>query len=220
LAEELYQNLVVNGQAVKNIPSVHLTDFPAADATLIDRCLSEDIKLAMKLSSLGRAARSKAGIKVRQPLAANYVSLNSPSEKISLERIKADVMEELNIKDLKVMDDVSVLGDNYIIIEESGQSIAVPTEISPDLRAEGLAREIVHRLQNMRRSAGFDIADHIATYYQGDEYVRQVINDFADYIKQETLSLELTDDIPRDGILNESYRLEGHEIKLGVKRLD
>jgi len=220
LAEELYQNLVVNGQAVKYITSVHLTDFPAADATLIDRCLSEDIKLAMKLSSLGRAARSKAGIKVRQPLAANYVSLNSPSEKISLERIKADVMEELNIKDLKVMDDLSVLGDNYIIIEESGQSIAVPTEISPDLLAEGLAREIVHRLQNMRRSAGFDIANHIATYYQGDEYVRQVINDFADYIKQDTLSLELTDDIPCDGILNESYRLEGHDIKLGVKRLD
>ena len=68
MAEELYQNLVVT--IFPDAPdSVHLADFPVADEDLIDRQLSDDIRLAMRLSSLGRAARSQAGIKVRQPLA-------------------------------------------------------------------------------------------------------------------------------------------------------
>jgi len=83
-----------------------------------------------------------------------------------------------------------------------------------------MAREIVHRLQTMRRSAGFDIADYITSYYQGEAYISQVMADFADYIKQETLSEELVEGIPKEGIFTERYRLGGHDIWLGVKRLD
>jgi len=71
----------------------------------------------------------------------------------------------------------------------------------------------------MRRSAGFDIADHIITHYQGDDYVKQVMEDFADYIKQETLSRKLVEGIPEEGVFTESYKLGGHEILLGVERL-
>ncbi len=68
LAEELYQNLVCS--VFPEAPeSVHLADFPVADETKIDKQLADDTRLAMKVSSLGRAARSQAGIKVRQPLA-------------------------------------------------------------------------------------------------------------------------------------------------------
>ena len=82
-----------------------------------------------------------------------------------------------------------------------------------------MAREIVRRLQNMRRSAGFEIADHIITYYQGDEYVRRVMADFAGYIKQETLSEQLIDGVPKEGVYTENFKLDGHELLLGVKRL-
>jgi isoleucyl-tRNA synthetase len=77
----------------------------------------------------------------------------------------------------------------------------------------------VRRLQTMRRSAGFDIADHITTYYQGEAYIRQVMTDFADYIKQETLSRELVEGVPQEGVFTESHKLSGYEIVLGVKRM-
>ena len=67
LAEELYQNLV--RPAFPQAPeSVHLADFPVADVSKIDKQLADDNRLAMKVCSMGRAARSQAGIKVRQPL--------------------------------------------------------------------------------------------------------------------------------------------------------
>lgn len=92
-----------------------------------------------------------------------------------------------------------------------------------------MAREIVHRLQMMRRSAGFDIADHIVTYYQGDEYIREVMESktevmegktLSDYIKQETLSRQIVEGVPGQDVFTESYKLGGYEILLGVKRLD
>jgi isoleucyl-tRNA synthetase len=220
LAEELYQNLVVT--AFPEAPdSVHLADFPAADKTKIDEQLSADTRLAMKISSLGRAARSQAGIKVRQPLAHAVVSIAGSSEEQSLERVKPQILEELNIKELKLIDDVSQLDEErHVVISEGDYSVAIPTEISPELQAEGLAREIVHRLQTMRRAAGFDIADHIVTYYQGDAYIREVMEGFADYIKQETLSRELSCQAPAEGAFTESYKLSGREILLGVRRLD
>jgi isoleucyl-tRNA synthetase len=97
--------------------------------------------------------------------------------------------------------------------------VALPTEVSPELQAEGMAREIVRRLQAMRRSAGFDIADHIITYYQGEDYIKGVMADFADYIKQETLSQKLIDGVPEEGVFTERQRISGYEFLLGVKRL-
>jgi isoleucyl-tRNA synthetase len=71
----------------------------------------------------------------------------------------------------------------------------------------------------MRRSAGFDIADYIETYYQGDPEIERVIGNFADYIRQETLSRRLVAASPPAGAYKESCRLAGGEVVLGVKRL-
>ncbi len=223
LAEELYQNLVVS--AFPEAPdSVHLADFPVADETKIDKQLSEDTQLAMKISSLGRAARSQAGIKVRQPLSHAAVTLVDSSEERSLERVKPQILEELNVKYIQLVTEAELADmarqPDYAVDNIANPSTAIYTEITPELAAEGLAREIVHRLQTMRRAAGFDIADHIITYYQGDDYVRQVMKDFASYIKQETLSRELTGRVPTEGAFTESYEFSGREILLGVRRLD
>jgi isoleucyl-tRNA synthetase len=234
LAEELYQNLV--GSAFPEAPdSVHLADFPVADATKIDKQLSADIGLAMKVSSLGRAARSEAGIKVRQPLSHAVVSVAGSKDEKSLERLKPQILEELNVKDLKFggFSEVAKLeGHGYkvsgweqrvdkgkVSFQAGAYLVAIPTEVSAQLQAEGMAREIVRRLQTMRRNAGFDIADHIITYYQGEAYIRQVMADFADYIRQETLSRELIEGVPEEGVFTERYKLSGYDILLGVKRL-
>jgi len=226
LAEELYQNLI--GSISSDAPeSVHLADFPVADETKIDQELEEANRLAMKVSSLGRAARNRAGIKVRQPLAVNYIVIASEREKRSLESdvIKQMVLEELNVKELRFesSENVATLANqpDYAVDNVESPSSALYTKLTPELKAEGMAREIVHRLQTMRRSADFNIADHIETFYQGDEYINSVMSEAitADYIKQETLSRQLVEGIPKDVDLKESYKLSGHEVLLGVKKL-
>jgi isoleucyl-tRNA synthetase len=130
------------------------------------------------------------------------------------------VLEEVNVKELAMVDDMPVMKHkDWPLVTEGDLAVMLDTDISPELAAEGMAREIVRRLQTMRRSAGFDIADHIITYYQGEAYVRQVMRDFADYIKQETLSEQLVEGVPGEGVYTESYKLDGYELTLGVKRL-
>jgi isoleucyl-tRNA synthetase len=228
LAEEMYQNLVCS--VLAEVPdSVHLADFPDADESKIDKRLSDDIRLAMKISSLGRAARSKAGIKVRQPLSTIIVRVNTKREREALERLMPQILEEVNVKALEfATPDFKVSSEGeYVASIDFGEKtkpdaypvVMLDVKIYPELEAEGVAREVVRRLQNMRRSAGFDIADHITTYYQGEAYIRQVMTDFADYIKQETLSRELVEEVPREGVFSERHKLSGYEIALGVERL-
>jgi isoleucyl-tRNA synthetase len=219
VAEAMYQNLV--GSVSKGAPeSVHLADFPVGDKTKIDKRLSEDIKLAMKISSLGRAARSEAGIKVRQPLAKVVVKVGAKREREALERLTPQLLEELNVKGLTFVGSATELEKKgYVVVSEGSHAVALSKDIPEELKMEGVAREIVRRLQTMRRSAGFDIADHIATCYQGDDYIKKVMSQFADYIKQETLSKELVEGAPGMGAFSESHKLSGHEVTLGVRRL-
>ena len=280
LAEEMYQNLVrsVDASAPE---SVHLSSWPEAEPSQVDERLAEDMRLVMRIVSLGRAARSKAGVKVRQPLSTLYVKLRSRAEAKALSRLQALLLDELNVKDISVMEseeeflsyevkpDLSVLGpryggqvgaiqealrradpasvaravasgapvridgweltaedvlvssvdrEGYASAEEAGYVAVVATALTPELADEGLAREVVHRLQTMRRNAGFDIADRIVTYYQGGEALRRVMQRFADYVRQETLSLELVEGEPPPGAHVETHTLDGQEVTLAVQR--
>ncbi len=98
--------------------------------------------------------------------------------------------------------------------------VAVPIEIPPELVEEGVAREITHRIQNMRKEAGFEIADYIVTYYQADPSLRKAVESQSAYIKQETLSRELLAQPPAEGAFSQKVRIEGLDLTLGVKKLD
>jgi isoleucyl-tRNA synthetase len=224
IAEELYQNLIrsVNPEAKE---SVHLADFPVADETKINDKLNSDVGLAMKISSLGRAARAKAGIKVRQPLGKAVVGVETEKEKKALENLATEVMEEINIKQLVVLSEAKEKEEfpsnmpDYSMANDARYWVAINTELPPELIAEGISRELVRHLQNMRRNARFDIKDHIIIYYQTKEpLIKQVINSFADYIKQETLSRELIDDLPPDGTYSEEHRISNNEVYLAIKK--
>ncbi|TEU04660.1 MAG: isoleucine--tRNA ligase, partial [Dehalococcoidia bacterium] len=206
VAEEMYQNLV-RPFYPDEPESVHLAHFPIADLTKVDEKLAQDTSLAMTVASLGRAARSEAGIKVRQPLAKVLIQARSQREREGLERVKDQVLEELNVKEMEFIDpDIKILSyladlgvEKFAVASDaSGFPVAIYLEITPELADEGMARELVHRLQTMRKQAGFDIADYIYTYYQGGESLKRVIEKHADYIKQETLSRDLIAGIPRD----------------------
>ena len=224
ISEELYQNLFrsVNPQARE---SVHLTDFPIADESKINDKLNSDVKLAMKISSLGRAARAKAGIKVRQPVAKAVVMVETKEEKKALEKLATEVMEEINVKQLVVLSKAKEREKfpsntpDYSVANDARYQVAIHTELPSELIAEGVSRELVRHLQNMRRNAKFDITDHIITYYQTKEpFIKQVINTFADYIKQETLSQELIDGLPPDEAYNERHRISNSEVSLVIKK--
>jgi isoleucyl-tRNA synthetase len=79
---------------------------------------------------------------------------------------------------------------------------------------------LVHRIQNLRREAGFDIADRITTYWQGDDHLRRVLDAHAAYVKGETLSLELRQEEPPAESHRSQQTVDGHEIVLGLLRRD
>jgi isoleucyl-tRNA synthetase len=97
-------------------------------------------------------------------------------------------------------------------------TVAVDARITPELRAEGLAREVVRRVQAMRKDAGFDIADRITTYYQADEELASVFQTWGEYIQAETLSTQLVAGEPPQEAYQEAHKVEGQELLLGVKR--
>jgi isoleucyl-tRNA synthetase len=149
--------------------------------------------------SLGRAARSKAGIKVRQPLSRVVVKTRSASEGKGLRRLESQLIEELNVKALELAEADGALDGLTVAEDESGYAVGLDTAVTPELAEEGLARELVHRIQSLRRAAGFDISDHITTYYQGPQLLRSVLLKHGDYVRQETLSVELVEGAPPTG---------------------
>ncbi len=219
VAEEIYQNLVSSVDP-KAAESVHLADFPVADKIRIDEELNEATRLAMFVCSLGRAARAKAGIKIRQPLSRAIIKVRSLDEKKALQRLSYQISDELNVKEIEFTERAGVSSDKpgYALAVDGDYWVAVDTVLSPELEAEGTAREVVRRLQTMRRSAGLDIADYIITYYQGVDSIQQVMMKFADYIKQETLSRELVPASPPEGSYTQKYHISGCEVSLGIKR--
>ncbi len=259
LADELYRNLVVSANPAAP-ESVHLADWPAFDATRMDERLNTEMRLTMKLASLGHAARNKANRKVRQPLAEAAFAVGSADERDVLEDevYKELIKDELNVKEARALgaagevvtyalnplprqlgqkygarfpkiraallaldaeaaaksllsnqpisvevdgEKVEVLPDEvevrmnakegFAVMGEGGYLAALKIDLTPELVREGLAREFVRRVQDLRKSAGLDIADRIVTHYTATPKLAEAIAAFSDYIKGETLSVEL-----------------------------
>ena len=111
----------------------------------------------------------------------------------------------------------------YAVAEEAGYAVAVTTEVTPALADEGLARELVRRIQEMRKSAGFEIADRIRLAYEGDEVIGRVMADWGDYIRQETLAVSIIPARPSKAsggaaAYSEEHDIDGRKLKLAVEK--
>lgn len=218
VSEEIYQNLV-RSLDINAAESVHLCDFPVADKAIINNRLIEATSTVIALCSLGRAARAKAGIKVRQPLAKVFIKARSRTEKEDLKKLSYQIIEELNVKEIEFVDeDIFDEKPGFVAAKDGDYWIAMPTELPQELQDEGTAREIVRRLQTMRRSAGLEITDHITAYYQGSAEIQRVMGQFAEYIRQETLAKQLVSDTPPDGAFTEKHRLLDSTVLLSIKK--
>mgnify|MGYP000425903275 CR=1 FL=1 len=114
IADEIYQNLVssVNPDAPE---SIHLTSFPKADESKINTDLLEEIDTIIRIVEMGRAARNKANIRVRQPLSVLQVKVRYPHQKQFVVKLADQIKEELNIKEVQLLDDISSLV-NYTVM--------------------------------------------------------------------------------------------------------
>jgi isoleucyl-tRNA synthetase len=160
VTEEIYKNLT--GE-----PSVHLTDYPQADNTVVDKKLRKDMIQVRKLAEIGHSLRKERGIKLRQPL--SLFTYGEEFERLSKE-LESVLERELNVKEV-----------NY----DKKSSPTFHFEISKELADEGEARDIVRRIQEKRKEAGCRL----------DELITVELIDwpekFEDSIKKETLAKKL-----------------------------
>jgi len=118
-------------------------------------------------------------------------------------------------------DEVEVLAldkPGFAAAAEGSLTVAVTTEITPELALEGKARELVHRIQNMRKAAGFDIADRIELYFEGDDEVAEVFAVHGDYVRQEVLAQRIVRGPAPSGGYGESQKIDSVNVELGVVR--
>lgn len=110
--------------------------------------------------------------------------------------------------------------EGFSVAAESGVLVAVSTELSESLVREGLAREVVRRIQTQRKDAGFRIEDRIRAFYQTGTVLGEVFREFAAYIKQETLTDELVAGEAPAGAFRQEHTLDGEPLILGLLRID
>ena len=282
LAEELYQNLVrsVDETAPE---SVHLSEWPVAMEEFIDESLNTEMKLVMKLVSLGHSARQKANRKVRQPLAEAAFSVGNNTERAALLKNAEVVQDELNVKQVRLLDasteavshtvkplpkqlgqkygnkfpaiqkaimamnaedvakalltgnplEVQAGGETFHIIseevevkamakegfavaEDGAYVAALVTTLTPELVSEGLAREFVRRVQDLRKTANLDVADRIELFVEASAGLKSAVETHADYIKSETLTVKLSFATPPASASVVEDAFEGETVKAGL----
>ena len=203
LAEELYHNLTGDNE------SIHLKDWlPAGE---IDSSMLRDMNALRTAVNDGLSKRASEGIKVRQPLASvkliNTISQDTPAE---VAQFLIDIAkDELNVKSVKIVTDSE---------SESAQpSVVYDLTITPELKREGLMREIVRHVQSARKQAGLQIDDRIVLSISSDDSeISQAVDAFADVIKAETLAVEL------NSVVNESekydVKIEGKLVEISLKK--
>jgi len=102
----------------------------------------------------------------------------------------------LDLNDVEFFEEIK--RDNLVIEREGNILIALNTHISTELEMEGIAREFINRIQNLRKEAGFEVTDRIDIYYEAPEKIRNAITNLSDYIMAETLALSITKTLDGD----------------------
>ncbi len=166
LAEVLYKKLS------KNCESVHLENWPSYNQKLIDYNLLKHMDTVREIVTIGHDLRNKSLIKIRQPLQKLQITRQELKNKIDfLDLLK----EELNVKEI-------VFGSEY----------KLDTEITSELKAEGLLRECVRQLNNYRKEKGLTIKNKITIHYYTDSAeLTQIFEKFNNNLKKEIICKDI-----------------------------
>ena len=280
-SEQIYRDL--NNVTGRNkAESVHLTDFPVADKSFIDKALEERMEAAQLISSLVLSLRKKANIRVRQPLSKIMIPVANEEMKTQIEKVSHLIMSEVNIKEIEflspdnnilvknVKPNFKTLGKKYgkqmkqiqayftnmgqdeihafeknngthlnidgvdveltledalistqdipgwAVTSQDDLTVALDMTITDELMQEGLAREIVNRVQNLRKTGGFEVTDRIELIIEKNEKTDAAVEQFNDYICNETLAT-ITKEDTLEGVEAEEL-VEGINVKLKIQK--
>ena len=108
--------------------------------------------------------------------------------------------------------------EGLAVAADQRATVAVDTIITPALKAEGLAREIVRRVQAQRKNAEFEVSDRITTWYAAPPEIAEIFQAWGDYIQSETLTTELHAETPPTDAFVETHKIEGMEVVIGLKQ--
>jgi len=173
--------------------SVHLLDWPVVGH--INELVVNDMETVREYVNTGLSIRAKERQKVRQPLAS--VTVPSLGEFVDFEDI---LSEELNVKSVKI-----------------GDEFALDLVITPELRSEGLSREVVRHIQNARKEAGLNIDDRIELSLSTDDLnLKKAIWEHKDIIKDETLAVNLSEGGSRD--FTSVVKIDNFELTVSLKK--
>ena len=204
LAEELYHNLTGDDE------SIHLKDWLAAGE--INRAILRDMNALRAAVNDGLSKRAAEGIKVRQPLAsAKLVSTISENTSDEVRRFLVDIArDELNVKSVEI-----TTGSELEAAESSAQpSVVYDFVITPELKREGLVREVIRHVQSARKKADLQVDDRIMLQLTTDnEQLRQAINEHAEVIAAETLAT-----FGQSDVYSTTVAIEGAELQITLQR--
>ncbi|MFP4468031.1 MAG: isoleucine--tRNA ligase [Bacteroidales bacterium] len=256
-SERLFTDLNrVSGR--RETDSVHLTDFPKADESMIDIPLEERMQLAQKISSMVLALRKKVQIRVRQPLQKIMVPVLDEKFRLQLRDVENLILSEVNVKELEYLEDTAgvlvkrikpnfkALGPRYgkmmkqiagainsftqkdiqqmeklgaasleiqgekveitladveifsedipgwLVANEGNVTVALDVTITPSLRNEGISRELVNRIQNLRKDIGLEVTDKIYLEVEKHPEITEAVLNNNEYICSETLAVQLS----------------------------
>lgn len=285
-ADRLYRDLTAPALEAEGKPmvSVHLTDFPKADESVIDSALEERMHLAQTACSLVLSLRRKVNIKVRQPLQAIMIPVSSESRRSQLEAMKQLILSEVNVKEMQLTDDsdgvlvksikpdFKKLGPKFgkkmkaaaaainaftqqqiaqierdgsitfrldgedvtvevtdvdihsedipgwLVASDGSVTVALEVEITDQLRKEGVARDLINRIQNIRKGRDYDITDRITVTVEPSELTSGAVADFGEYIASQVLASAIVEAPVTDPADDEVLDIDGTEVKVKISR--
>jgi len=205
-AEMVYREFVSKEE------SVHLVAWPKLEKKLIDKQVVEQMEKVRAIVEVNHALRAKAGMKVRQPLASAIVESASKLNK-DYSYIIAD---ELNVLKVDIVEKIEAKS-GWEIAELDNFKVALDTNLTPDLKDQGVIREIVRSINSLRKDAGLSPSDRpVETYQTSSVYFQELINKFKADLVRDTSAGDLVATSDKLKV-HKVVVIDGEEIILGLR---
>ncbi len=136
------------------------------------------------------------------------------------EEVKFEINEEtisLKKEDVEI---ISTEIKGWLVESEEGVTVAIDTELDNNLISEGLAREFVNRIQNMRKDSGFEVIDKIKIEFNGSDKIIDAVNSFRDYVSNETLAVELIQKESINGNIGQNWNIGEYSCSIRILKVN
>lgn len=179
ISEKIYQN--IKQAFLLNIESIHLFEWPKCDDRLVDEKLEERIAAAQSLISAIMAAREKAGLGIRWPVSEVAIVTDNRRLIDTVKELTELVKTQTNVKEIKISK-IQPTTERYVKVEMKDGKVFLNKELTPELEAEGFARELIRKIQAMRKKAGLEKSNRIELSVATDAKAVEMLRDWKDKI--------------------------------------